>query len=75
MAINFSSSDQRINFPISCTERDIFQNIKNRLYEEYSDYREKQCFFLANGRNIETKKSIAENKIKNGDNIIVCLNE
>ena len=75
MAINFSSNDQRINFPISCTERDIFKNLENRLYEEYPDYRQKKCFFLVNGRNIETPKSIAENKIKNGDNIIVCLNE
>ena len=75
MAINFSSNDQRINFPISCTERDIFKNIENRLYEEYPDYRQKKCFFLVNGRNIETPKSIAENKIKNGDNIIVCVDE
>ena len=62
-------------FPKSCTERDIFKNIENRLYEEYPDYRQKKCFFLVNGRNIETPKSIAENKIKNGDNIIVCVDE
>ena len=45
MAINFSSNDQRINFPISCTERDIFKNIENRLYEEYPDYRQKNVSF------------------------------
>ena len=74
IAVNFSSNDQKINFPIPCMERDVFKNIENKLYKEYPEYRKKNCFFLVNGRKIEEARTIESNRIKNGDNIIICSN-
>ena len=74
IAVNFSSNDQKINFPIPCMQRDVFKNIENKLYKEYPEYRKKNCFFLVNGRKIEEARTIESNRIKNGDNIIVCSN-
>ena len=74
LAINFTSIDSRINFPIPCKKNDKFKIIEQKLYEEYPEYKNKNCYFIANGIVIDRNKTIGENKIKSGDNIILnCL--
>ena len=74
LAINFSSIDSKINFPIPCKKNDKFSIIEQKLYEEYPEYKNKNCYFIANGIVIDRNKTIGENKIKSGDNIILnCL--
>ena len=71
LAINITSIDAKINFPIPCKKNDIFSNIEKRLYEEFPEYKNKNCYFIAKGNVIDRNKTIEENKIKSGDNILL----
>ena len=69
LVINFISLDQKINCGISCLETDTFAEVEEKLYQKYEEYRETNNNFLARGRIILRFKTIAENKIKDGDKI------
>ena len=71
LAINISSTDSKINFPIPCKKNDKFSIIEQKLYEEYPEYKNKNCCFIANGNVIDRNNTIEGNKIKSGDNIIL----
>ena len=57
MAIHFVSSDQTINYSIPCRNTDSFESVERKLYEEYPEIKNNNCFFLVNGR-IITKKTL-----------------
>ena len=38
MCVNFTSSDQNINYSIPCTSSDIFAELEEKLYKEYPKY-------------------------------------
>ena len=69
--IFFSSVDNKIHFSLLCKDTDIFEKIKNLLYDKYPNYREAKNIFMLNGINIQNNKSIKENKIKDGDKIVL----
>lgn len=71
MAIRFLSIDQRINSPIPCIKSDKFKNVEKKLYEKNPEIRYKKVLFIANGINIDKNKTLEENKIKDGDTILV----
>ena len=68
IAINLSNG--QINFPISCQKNDKFYDIEQSLIKAYPELRNKDLFYLNYGEKIDKSKSIEENTIKNGDNII-----
>ena len=39
MCVYFTSSDQKINYPIPCINTDIFAEVEEKLYKEYPEYR------------------------------------
>ena len=71
MSVNFSSSDGYINYSIPCIDSDIFAEIEEKLYKKYPNYREYNNIFLYKGSCVLRFKTIAENKIENGDPIIL----
>ena len=73
MCVNFTSLDGYINYSIPCTSSDIFAEIEEKLYKEYPKYRETNNVFLYNGDSILRFKTIAENKIKSGEPIILNI--
>ena len=73
MSIIFESVDQNIHYSIICKNTDIFNYIENKLYDKYPKYRELNSFFLGGSNLINKYKSIEENKINDGD--IVMLKE
>ena len=75
LAINFTSIDSRINFPIPCKKEDKFYIIEQKLYEEFPEYKNKNCYFMAKGIVIDRNKTIRENKIKSGDIILLNFND
>ena len=73
MCVNFTSSDQYINYSIPCTSSDIFEELEEKLYKEYPKYRETKKVFLHNGDSILRSKTIAENKIESGKPILLNI--
>ena len=73
MSVNFSSSDGNINYSIPCIGSDIFAEIEEKLYKKYPKYRENNNIFLYKGSCILRFKTIAENKIENGEPIILNI--
>ena len=71
MSINFTSSDQKINFSLACVENSIFAEIEEKLYKEYPEYRETNNYFLHEGKAILRFKTLKENKIRPGFPIIL----
>ena len=67
--VHFISTDQRINYPITCLKTDTFASVEEKLYQKYEEYREKNNNFIAKGRLILRFKKICENNIENGDKI------
>lgn len=71
IVLKFISSDQCLNYSIVCKSTDKFNLVINRIFDIYPEYIEKKCFFMCNGNVINEYKNIQENKIKNGDIILV----
>ena len=71
IVLKFISSDQCLNYSIVCKSTDKFNLVINRIFDIYPEYIEKKCFFMCNGNVINEYKDIQENKIKNGDPILV----
>ena len=75
VSIHFTSLDQRVFFSIPCSKKDIFAKVEERLYQEYPKLREKNNYFLFDGKQILKFKTIEENKISSGQNVTLINNE
>ena len=73
IAVVFISLDQEIQYPMSCKISDIFEKLEEKLYLEYPRYKNKNTYFIANGKKINKSKTVEKNGIKNGDSIIVNI--
>ena len=67
----FVSSDQNIQYAITCKNTTPFVRIEEKLYEEYPEYKETDNYFLHNGSVIKRFKTVEENHIKSGKPIIL----
>ena len=74
IAALFISSDQKIQYAISCKNTTPFVRIEEKLYEEYPEYKETDNYFLHNGSIIKRFKTVEENHIQNGKAIILNIN-
>ena len=73
-AINFSTVDQKFHYCIPCKNSDIFVKCEEKLYNEFPEYKEyDNVYFMANGKTIKRFKTLEENNIKSGDNIILNI--
>ena len=73
LAIGFTSCDQKINnFILACKDSELFVRIEEKLYDEYSEYNEKETYFMVGGNKIKRFKTLKENNIKSGS--IIMLN-
>ena len=66
ISLNFSSTDQKINYSLPCLKNDIFAVVEEKLYKEYPEYRETNNFFVQSGQSILRFKTLKENNIKPG---------
>ena len=71
MSVIFTSVDQKINYSIICKNTDRFNNIENKLYDNYSEYAESENYFIVHGKRVIKSKSLEDNKINNNDIIIL----
>ena len=73
IAVNISSS--KFNWPVPCKLNDKFSSIENKFYKEYPQYKNKKCFFTANGQRLKPEQTLSENGIRNGDTILINCSE
>ena len=73
IAVHFTTANQKINYAIPCSNSDKFTHVVQKLYKEYPNYKNKDCFFLCNGRVLDLNMSMEQNKIKTGNTIIVNM--
>ena len=72
MHINIVNNDYNIqNFSIICKNSDVFNQLENKLYEEYPMLKDIPNYFIFNGQIIQKYKSLQENGIKDNDIIIM----
>ena len=69
--VNFISVDQNIQCQISCYINEIFSTIEEKLCLKFPELRENETFFLVNGIKINKALTLAENKIKNENTIVI----
>ena len=75
MAVIFVSLDKNINYPVACRKTDIFKNIEKKLYHEFPTLKSKKIYFVANGNVINSSSTIEQNKIENGNTILINESE
>ena len=73
ITLYFLSSDQSLNYAVRCKNTDKFNFIVNKMLEKEPSLLEKGFYFLCNGTKINEYKNIKDNKLKNGDKIIMQL--
>ena len=69
--ISFVSKDKKIIDIIPCIGDETFAEIEEILYRDYPDFRETNNSFFLNGKEILRFKTINDNKIENGKQIIL----
>ena len=71
MVINFISTDNSIHKGIKCIETDTFAEVEEKLYQIYDNFRDTNNMFTINGRTILRFRNLKENKIKDGDIVLL----
>ena len=72
IAIAFFSVDQSIiNQGVLAGEIEVFSDVEEKLFMKAPEIRNKLCYFLHNGKQIDKELTIKENNIKNGDIIVL----
>ena len=71
--IKFISVDQIINFPTVAKVTDEFLKIEAILYGYFPKYKDTENIFLVNGKKINTKRTMEDNKIKDNDIITLSI--
>ena len=72
MCVIFVTGNQEVHYPFICKDKQKFNELENLLYEKFPNYKETENFFTVNGNKINKSKTLEENKIKDGD--IILLN-
>ena len=75
IAIFFTSISEDIYRPISCKNTDRFVKIEEKIFNEYPEYKEYNTYLTVNGNVIERFKTLEENGIKDGNIIIINIDD
>ena len=72
-AVSFTSTNKDIHRAMACKNTDTFARIEEKIYNEYPKYKDYNTYLTVNGNTIKRFKTFDENKIKDGDTIIVNI--
>ena len=75
ISVLFFIVDKNIHYPMVCYNSNIFSSLEQRLYIEFPELKQKNIYFIANGKAINRSESLEKNNIKNGTNILIYFNE
>lgn len=71
----FESVNQDDHRPIFCKNTDTFVRIEEKIYNEYPQYKDYNNYLTVNWNLIKRFKTLDENKIKDGNAIIINIFE
>ena len=74
IGVKFVSTDQNVDYLLSCEISDIFSNVEKKLYLKYPDLQNKNIFFLSSGNIIDRGASVEQNNIKHESVILIVEN-
>ena len=72
IAVNFFVNGETI--PLFCNKNEKFSALVKQFYRKYPQYKNKNCYFLAGGSMVNLNKTIFENRIIDGQTIVVNFN-
>lgn len=72
IAVNFFVNGETI--PLICNKNEKFSSLVKNFYRKYPQYKNKNCYFLASGSMVNLNKTILENRIIDGQTILVNFN-
>ena len=75
ITVNFISIDQKIKCSINCCNLDVFSTLKEKLCDKFDALKNKQIFFLSDGNVLKKNLTLEQNKIKDGAQILICIND
>ena len=75
ISVIFTSSDKMILYSAICKNTEKFIKLEEKLYNNYPEYSKSDNYFMVNGNIINKFNTLDENKIKDGDIIIIRQNE
>ena len=75
LAVQFNSTDQKVNKCLPCKNTTLFVRLEELLYEDYPEYRDFNIICTSGGNVIKRFKSMQENGIKNSDVILLNIIE
>ena len=75
MCVIFVTGNHEIHYPFICKDKQKFNELENLLYEKFPKYKETENFFTVNGNKVNKSKTLEENKIKDGDVILLNIFE
>jgi len=61
------------NYSLVCKNKDLLVRLEEKLNNDYPQLKDKETYFLVNGRRIKRFKTLDENQIKGGDVVNVFL--
>ena len=75
LSINFVSNGFQgiMNYSLPCKNTDLFVRLEEKLNNDYPELKDKETYFLVNGRKIKRFKTLDENQIKSNDVINLFL--
>ena len=73
--VRIQDTSQNINEIIECEISDKASILREKIIDKKPELNNIEFVFIVNGNNIDEKKTIKENKIKNGDFIILIKND
>ena len=71
LAINFMPLDQSFIKPIICHNNDTLAMLEQKIYNEYPQFKEMTTYLTVGGEIKKRFKTIDENKIKDGNAIVI----
>ena len=72
MIIFFQSNENQITYPIICKNTEAFNEIEMRLKNKATFLKEQENYYLHNGSRINKYKNLEDNKIYDGNTLIIC---
>ena len=72
MMIIFQSNEEQMSHHIICKNTDIFSEIEMKLKNKFPTLKEEENYYLHNGHKINKSYNLQDNKIGDGDTIIIC---
>jgi len=75
IGIRFLSTDQKIDYILTCNTANFFTEVEKKLYMQYPQLVDKNIHFAFNGNIIDRNSTIEDNKIKHGSCILIIEND